>query len=152
MTLTLSPAETARKVADIIDYENERFSIQRWELQTGCGTTACIAGHTALLHQDGLDANKRFVFTTEKSNGTRELELKPGSAWMDRQASRLGLTSKAGRFLFSPAALWDYFTPDLGSLRYSLVLRQMVKELEHRDPNDMIDIPELKQIAEKALA
>ena len=150
--MTLSPAETCRRVADIIDFENEKFDIQRWEHQTDCGTTACIAGHTALLHQDGLDANKRFVLTTEKNDGTQDMELRPGQTWRNRQAARLGLTPEAGGMLFSPAVLWDCSDKDLGALRYSLVLRQLEKELENRDSDDLIGLTELTEIAFEALS
>ena len=151
--MPLSPAETARKVADIVDYETERFDMGTWELQADCGTTACIAGHTALLHQDGLDSKQYRQDAFIHPDGKREL-VSTDTGWKDRQAGRLGLTGEAGDLLFHEASNiwnWDEAGDDPeDKTRFSKVLRQIEKELADRDADDLIDEDELKRIAEEA--
>ena len=137
--MTLSPAETCRKVADIIDYENERFSMSTWETTEDCGIVACIAGHVALLHQDGKAANR--------DAGVRF----PGEAWRERQGSRLGLNKQASSALFNPSSvLWRNAPEKEGSIRYSRVLRQLEKELEASER--IVGPVKLKRIVAEALA
>ena len=83
--MTLSPAETCRQVADIIDFESERFAMDHWEHEKGCGTTACIAGHAALLHSDGISENQRFLVSV-----LSQKYFAPDWRWQDRQGRRLG--------------------------------------------------------------
>ena len=145
--MTLTAAETCRRVADIIDFEPDRFYVGQWEMQDSCGTTACIAGHTALLHNDGIAENKKLVFKFDD-----ETSLSPDSEWIVRQGQRLGLTEKAADVMFDPGLyLWRRYNPDRRNHRYSRVLRQLEKELEDRDSDDLIDVDELEQIAEEAL-
>ena len=133
---TLSPAETCRQVADIIDYESERFSMHCWEDTTAWGTVACITGHTAILHSDELFQCNDLA----------------GESWIDRQAARLGVTSDAGdRLFFDGSMFWRRHNIDRENRRYSKVLRQLGKELEDRDEDDLIDVEELNRIAEEAL-
>ena len=142
--MTLTPAETARKVADVIDYENERFDMGVFQEERDCGTVGCIAGHTALLHGD-----TRLVWDNtsggwgDDSNGE----------WLFRQGFRLGLTHIAACRLFYPAnhTGWpgEYLSVD--DRRYSLVLRQLEKELADRAAGDLIDREELDQIIMEAL-
>ena len=133
---TLSPAETCRKVADIIDFESERFDMNVWSAETDCGTVACIAGHASILHSDELFQ-------------CNDLD---GSSWIDRQAARLGVTSDAGdRLFFDRSMFWRRHNIDRESRCYSQVLRQLGKELEDRGEDDLIDVDELEQIAEEAL-
>ena len=146
---TLSPSETCRRVADIIDFESERFDIGYWEQEDICGTTACIAGHTALLHQDGMADHP--TMTEEIMESVRT--FKPGLGWRIRQAERLGLTDEAGsEMFFQDSELWSKHKPKRKDIRYSKVLRQLEKELADRDSSEgLIDVAELEQIAEEAL-
>ena len=78
------------------------------------------------------------------------LELVPNSEWKVRQGRRLGLTGAACSNLFHPrSSIWKY---DGDGNRYSMVLRQLEKELSIRDAGNFIDVGELRKIAEEALA
>ena len=137
MTTTLSPAETCRQVANIIDSEPHRFDMSRWE--SDCGTRACIAGHIGILHGDALSPDRP--------------RYHPSNRWVDRQARRLGLTDDAGRRMFRPySPLWTKHNPRFTNVSYGKVLRQLGQELENRDENKQrINIRELHRIAEEAL-
>ena len=133
---SLSPSETCRSVADIIDFDSERFDMNTWSVETDCGTTACIAGHTAVLHNDKLFQCNDFA----------------GESWIDRQAARLGVTSAAGdRLFFDRSMFWRRHNIDRENSYYSQVLRQLSKELEDREDGDLIDLEELEKIASEAL-
>ena len=137
--MTLSPSEICIEVADIIDFDSERFDMNMWEETTDCGTVACIAGHVALMHQDGKAANYGDHAT-----------LFGGKIWRERQGSRLGLTKRAADSLFDPlSSLWMNAPKLEGDIRYSLVLRQMAKELEAS--RRIIGPAKLEQIVEEAL-
>ena len=140
--MTLSPPETCRKVADIIDFENERFDISVFQEERECGTAACIAGHTALLHGDRLNGG-RPVLNWDDACGE----------WLFRQGRRLGLTQFAARRLFYPAnhTRWLGKNASGNDRRYSLLLRQLEKELADRDSGDLIDTYELDSIIAEAL-
>ena len=127
----LTASETCRRVANIIDFEPDRFDMAHWAKTGSCGTTACIAGHTALLHNDfELDS--------------------PG--WKERQAGRLGLTIDAGEKIFHQSwRFWDRYNEGRENIRYSKVLRQLEKELEGRDEGELVGEIELDRIAEEAL-
>ena len=152
--MTLSPAETCRAVADIIDFDSDRFHIGSWEQSDSvCGTTACIAGHTALLHNDGMAKNRDHVYVMENPfNRRRGEHFWPGGEWVARQGQRLGLTEKAAAAMFDPVSyFWKRHNANRLDIRYSQVLRQLEKELEDRDSDDLIDEEELEQIAVEAL-
>ena len=158
--MTLSPAETCRAVADIIDFESERFDFEKCELQSDCGTVACIAGHTALLHQDGMDfllhqdgseENASYIYTPSFRDGERQFF--PDHQWRDRQARRIGLTEAVGEQMFYPTSdFWQKHNKNSENLPISKVLRQLEKELEDRDSDDLIDEEELEKIAVEAFA
>lgn len=139
--MPLTPAETARKVANIIDHENERFDMWFFKDDRECGTASCIAGHTALLHGDSL---------TERAPLWEDY----GGEWLSTQGVRLGLARDAARKLFYPTNHTQWLGEDTleNERRYSLVLRRLEKELADRDPGDLIDMDELVRIAEEALA
>ena len=147
--MTLSPAETCRQVADIIDFESERFAMDHWEHEKGCGTTACIAGHAALLHSDGISENQRFLVSV-----LSQKYFAPDWRWQDRQGRRLGLDEEASVKMFDPHSndFWERHNCFEENIRYSKVLRQLSKELEDREEGDLIDLAELEQIAEEALS
>ena len=133
MTTTLTPSETCQQVANIIDSEPHRFDMDQWESE--CGTKACIAGHTAILHGDAA--------------GQGDVS----SLWMDRQAHRLGLTATAGDEMFRRSFMWLEHNTSDENVRYSKVLRQLGQELENRDKNQQhINRRELHRIAKEALA
>lgn len=138
--MTLSPSETCRHVADIVDFENERFDISIFQEERECGTVACIAGHTALLHED----------SRSRKDEIRHIRA---DSWIVRQGRRLGLTPAAACQLFYSAyhIRWLGVNSPANDRRYSLLLRQLEKELEDRDEDDLIDVEELEQIAEEAL-
>lgn len=149
--MTLSSSETCRRVADIIDYESERFSMHCWQDTTDCGTTACIAGHTALLHNDGVKVNRDMAAFGSNYRG-EFLYLTPNTEWRDRQSRRLGLTENAGATLFNPlSGFWRMLNEVEENIRYSKVLRQLEKELADRDEGDLVNEYELEQIAKEAL-
>lgn len=151
--MPLSPSETCRKVADIIDYESERFYMGFWEeLSDDCGSTACIAGHTALLHNDGMDKHRDNVIVINAPFGKKEEDFCPTNEWIVRQGQRLGLTEKAADVMFDPSShFWERHNAKRRDHRYSKVLRQLEKELENReDDSSLIDLEELKQIAVEA--
>ena len=152
--MTLSPAETCRSVADIIDFESDRFHIGSWEESDSfCGTTACIAGHTALLHSDGKEHNRDNVCAFVDIYGNERENFWPGDEWVLRQGERLGLSEKAAEVMFDPISyFWLRHNANRLDSRYSKVLRQLEKELEDRDSDDLIDVEELEKIAEEALA
>ena len=142
MTSTLSPAETCRKVADIIDLEPERFYMGNWQLDFDCGTTACIAGLTGALYNDPVCSDRQFRYYGA-----------PSQEWKDRQATRLGLTSDAGEEMFyAGLPMWSKFNTEEDNIRYSEVLRHLEKELRCDSREGLISKPELRQIADKALA
>ena len=142
--MTLSPAETCRAVADIIDSDPERFNMAFWEHRSDCGTTACIAGHAALLHNDGW-IQSRYGSTTSL--------CPPNDEWEIRQGRRLGLTEEAAKEMFrSLSDLWLCHNEHGMNWRYSRMLRQVEKELEDREDGDLIDLEYLKQIAEEAFS
>ena len=152
MTL-LSPAETCRSVADIIDFDAVRFNIRTWERSDSvCGTTACIAGHTALLHSDGKEHHRGNVSEDVDIHGEKQENFWPDSEWIVRQGQRLGLTEKAADVMFDPSChFWERHNAKRRDHRYSKVLRQLEKELENReDDSSLIDLEELKQIAVEA--
>ena len=150
--MTLSPAETCRAVADIIDFDSDRFHIGNWESRDRCGTTACIAGHTALLHNDGMEKHRDWISVRSAPFGNNREDFWPGEEWIARQGQRLGLTEKAADVMFDPDSyFWKRHNADILDLRYSQVLRQLEKELEDRDSDDLIDEEELEQIAVEAL-
>ena len=146
----LSPAETCRKVADIIDYETDRFDMGFWETTSDCGTTACIAGHTALLHNDGM--NQHPSFWVQNSYGTATSLCPPNREWETRQGRRLGLDEEAAEEMFrSLSDLWMRHNEHEMNWRYSRMLRHLEKELEDREEGNLIDLADLEQIAEEAL-
>ena len=147
----LSPAETCRKVADIIDFAPDRFDFGKSELQSDCGTVACIAGHTALLHQDGSEDNASYIYTPSFGDGERQFF--PDHQWRDRQARRLGLSEDVGEQMFYPTSdFWQKHNKNSENLPISKVLRQLEKELADRDTDELVDIEELEQIAEEAFS
>ena len=149
--MTLSPSETCRKVADIIDFEPDRFWMEHWERTAGCGSTACIAGHTAMLHNDGLKENKNMA-GVGYDHGGAILYLGTNREWRARQSRRLGLTEEAGTILFYPVSyFWEQNNASGENWCYSQVLHQIAKEVEDRDEDDLIDIDELDRIAAEAL-
>ena len=147
---TLTAAETCRKVADIIDFKQERFSMAAWEFHTECGTQACIAGHVAILHNDGIKFNSEMAYQTPGYTN-----FNPNHEWKVRQGRRLGLTSEAAMCLFAPSShIWRNLgtnEPRGDEYRYSKVLRRLEKELEHRDSEELVVLAELESIANKAL-
>lgn len=147
--MTLTPAETCRKVADIIDHKNSRFGMGWWLRYTPCGTVACIAGHTALLHSDGIERNPHLASSPD---GNRR-SLSPDTAWEDRQAARLGLKPTASSLMFNPnSSIWRS-SRKTGTDHYSLTLRLMAEKLEKHDRKSRtISARELTKIAQKALA
>ena len=150
MTSALSPAETCRKVADIIDFEPKRLDMRHWECYTSdCGTTACIAGHVGLLHHDGMATHPT---DTDRYVSGHKI-FYPNRTWKIRQAVRLGLTVQAGEEMFTHGAMWRKHNPYREPIRFSKVLRQLGKELEDRDENNQfINRRELNRIAKEALA
>ena len=151
--MTFSPSETCREVADIIDFESERFHIGNWERSDSCGTTACIAGHTALLHMDGMDKHRDNVTVRNVPFGNKQEDFWPTNEWIVRQGQRLGLTEKAADVMFDPSShFWEGHNANRLDLRYSQLLRQLEKELEDRDSDDLIDVEELEQIAVEAFS
>ena len=52
----------------------------------------------------------------------------------------------------SVSDFWYRYNDPEEDWRYSQVLRQLSKELEDRDSDDLIDIDELEQIADEAFA
>ena len=148
---TLSPAETCRKVADIIDFESDRFDMDFWEPTSDCGTTACIAGHTALLHNDGM--NQYPSFQIESRDGKTVSFLSPDETWEDKQGERLGLTPEASGIIFrDSSAFWSRHNDRRKNWRFSQVLRQLSKELDDREDGDLVDLADLEQIAEEAFS
>lgn len=132
--MTLTPAETCREIAEIIENEPHRFNPRCWQYDTFCGTVACIAGHTALLHGDGIDANPDLASEDTKS-------LIPDAGWYYRQAARLGLKPEASTMLFSPIY-------GLTNERYIRLLRFMAEKLEKS--GRLIGVRKLHKIAAKA--
>lgn len=133
--MELTPAETCRKVADIVDYDNERFNMGAWQInEPDCGTIACIAGHTALLHGDPM------------------LSFAPEAEWIERQGRRLGLTPPAASAMFNPMSeLWVWMIGDpRGDICFSLVLRRLEKEMAAS--KRLVGRKKLKRLAEEALA
>ena len=147
--MALTASETCRQIADIIDFESERFDICSWEHQDiNCGTTACIAGHIALLHDDGMNRNQDLVYNMQ--DGSRN--LKPDIEWRLRQGRRIGLRADAAEQIFNPGgSFWSRYNNDKRDDGFSAVLRQLEKELIDREDSSLIDIQELHQIAENAL-
>lgn len=142
---TLSPAETCRQVAYVIDSEPHRFNMLWWQHNTLCGAVACIAGHTALLHGDGLDSNPDLAHIPNTRN------MDPNISWKYRQAKRLGLKPEASSSMFSEtSSIWS-FAKTTGNDRYSKVLRQLACELEDRNKDELVGLIELNRIAEEAL-
>ena len=145
---SLSPSETCLRVADIIDFESARFQIGTWQTTT-CVTTACIAGHTALLHNDGLNENPSLQV---RGYGGSKTILSPTPEWERRQAERLGLAEKAADGLFGrDSRFWIRYNADKENVRYSKVLRQLADELEGRDEGELVELKELERIASEAL-
>lgn len=147
--MKLSPAETCRKVADIIDFESKKFDIGLWgghPIDDECGTTACIAGHVAILHDDWIEQNEDLSYRKGLF-----VMFEPDLKWQEAQAKRLGLTFAASELIFfSCSSLWSMYNEDEQGYRYSMLLQQLEKELENRDEDDLIDEEELERIAEEA--
>ena len=101
-------AETARKVADIISDEPERFSMDTFR----CGSIMCIAGHIGAMHND-WDGMHR---------------TSPTCFWMERQAERIGLTLEAGRELFCNN---DY--AEMTNSELSAIMLHIAKNAENTD-------------------
>ena len=138
----LSPAETCRKVADIIDFEPDRFYMGSWEKQNECGTTACIAGHAAELHDD------RINLSSEHSMASTRLNM-----WVRRQGKNLGLTADAAEMMFHHSwVFWQRYNKNGDNIRYSQVLRHLGKELEDRPDGGLVTYEELERIAEETFS
>lgn len=149
--MTLTPAETCRKVADIIDCEQERFDMRFFQEESECGTVACIAGHAALLHGDGM--NTAAEDGTVVADGNGHYSFLPSDEWIYRQGFRLGLTEfTAWRLFCSAEHPWLSENAAENPRRYSLVLRQLAEELAGREEGNLIDIVELDLIAAESLA
>ena len=151
--MTLSPSETCRKVADIIDYENSRFNVGNWEQNDSvCGTTACIAGDTALLHNDGKEQHQDHVCAFVNIYGREQENFWTDDEWVARQGQRLGLTEKAANAMFDPVShFWKRHNENRLDHRFSQILRQLEKELEDSKDGSLIDENKLDRIAEEAL-
>ena len=137
----LSPSETCRKVADIIDFDSDRFYMGSWEKQNECGTTACIAGHAAELHGDRINLSSDDSMAISRLN-----------AWVRRQGRNLGLTADAAEMMFHHfLGFWQRHNKNGDNIRYSQVLRHLGKELEDRPDGGLVSYEELERIASEAL-
>lgn len=140
--MSAANAETARQIADIINFRPEEFSMLEWEPETPealsreeCGTTRCIAGWTGFLHNDYLydSLSEKKAFTISDSGYFEALDK-----WKARQSERLGLKQAAGGILFLGS--------DKPKEKFSSLLHRIAKETENRAPEDLISKAELEAL------
>ena len=123
-------ADLIVKVADIVDFQPERFDMGWFEQDGDCGTKACIAGHIGELSHD------RFA---DKRSGFME--------WYDRQSENIGLDPWAGEFLFTDEKMMEM---ENGSI--SQILRKLAKEVKTLEDDEVLDENDVARIADEVIA
>lgn len=83
-----SASETCRKIADLIERNPALLDMSDWQYEDRCGTVACVAGHIGLLHADAY------------TDAVKDAETMEETAWLSRQAARIGLNLQAGIAFF----------------------------------------------------
>ena len=127
-----TPAEIARRVADLIAESPDKFNMHKFAGKS-CHTPACIAGHIGIMHKD--------YYLRRHQN---RAPYHPIPRWSERQSARLGLTTSAGQDLFTQDKYLHMQPADL-----SQVMLHLSKELE--DATEPITAQQLQQITARAL-
>ena len=159
----LTPAEIARKIAYIIDYEPQTFSMENWgtgppsiDLRSrypsdyDCETPVCIAGHIGAMHivQQTGEAD-HYIDRHAHNHFYLNDDLPAADKWLNRQAQRLGLSNSAGQNLFCNKTYMEMTNREL-----SQIMQYLAKELEtaQQPPARLIANHELERITAEALA
>lgn len=128
--MTAQRSELIRQVADIVDFQPERFDMGWFQQDGDCGAKACIAGHIGELSHD------RFA---DKRSGFME--------WYDRQSENIGLDPWAGEFLFTDEKMMAMAN---GSI--SQTLRRLAKEIAELEEDETISENDIARIADEIIA
>ena len=131
--MTVEQAEVCYKVADIIDFDSDRFNMGLWEEDFTCGTVACIAGHIGLFHNDSHGILMERTHRMSQASADEHLEH-----WHRRQADRIGLNPDAGDVLFLSTEMTN---PELSEL-----MRKLGKAVEERGYGDFLGLDELREM------
>ena len=130
LDMSYQQAETARKVADIIDSMPESFDMLCYETQKSCGTVRCIAGHIGHIHNDNFKRSKR-----------------PHWLWERKQASRIGLDRISGNALFhGDFVRFTSHGQSETNRKYSEILRKIAAKTENRNTRQKLSPEEMEDI------
>ena len=127
--MALEQAETALKVADIIDTQPGRFYTKFWVDMSR--SKADIAGHVGIMFDD------EYSFYRNKLSH---------ALWKTRQAKRLGLNRQSGNLLFVDSAC-RYMSPE----EISKILKKLAERTSEMPRNHLIKKDALEDIIHEAL-
>ena len=129
--MSYQQAETARKVAGIIDSTPESFDMIHFETQKSCGTVRCIAGHIGHIHNDNFRTKNR-----------------PHWLWERKQAARIGLDRTSGNALFHGDFV-VFSNHSETNRKYSEILHKIAGKVENRNPRQKLSLEELEKTIEE---
>ena len=126
--MTAERSELIRKVANIVDFQPERFDMTWFQQDIGCDTTACIAGHVGELSNDRFDEKTSFL------------------RWYHRQAANIGLDPWAAEYLFTDEKIMA-----LKNGTISQILCKLSKEVETLDADEVLDENDVIRITDEVI-
>ena len=127
--MTAQRSELIRKVANIVDFQPERFDMAWFHQDIGCDTTACIAGHVGELSNDRFDEKTSFL------------------RWYHRQAANIGLDPWAAEYLFTDEKIMA-----LKNGTISQILCKLAKEVKTLEEDEVLDENDVIRIADEVIA